>query len=359
MARRIKVLLLLCAALLQTAAAEPTPIKVGVVTPLTGPQAAWGNDTLDILRFLNAKYGQGKIDLIVEDDKCDSKEAAAIAHKFAAVNRIKYVIGPLCSGAALAAAPILDRAGVLTIATLPGAPSFSEAGDNIFRTRPSDIGAAELLAEYISKTHKNVGVVAEQTDYAQGMKEQFKKFAERNDLKVFEVDFLAGTADFRPLLLTMRQKSVESLLMIPQTEGTAALIAKQRRELKLEAPLYGSLVPGSRTFRDMAGEAAEGIIFAVIPSPADAGPEASELYKEYIDQYGPLRSVEYVFACTYNAYEGMRSALFSGQNPKEHLYSTKFKGLGGDFWFDRSGDIQGLSFTLKQYRNLEARALSR
>ena len=352
--RIFRVLLTLLAAIPSATTAQPAQMKIGVISSLTGPQAAWGSDTRDILLFLNSRYGRDRIQFVIEDDRCDSKDGAAIARKLADVDGIKYVIGPLCSGASLAAAPILDQAGIVTISTLPGSPAFSRAGDYIFRTRPSDVGAAKLLADYISRHHRSVGIIAEQTDYALGMKEQFRSFTNSSDMKIFEEDYLSGTTDFRPAFLRLRQKGVESFLMIPQSENPASLIAKQRRELKIDAPLYGSLVPGSSTFRNLAGDAAEGLIFAVIPSPEDGGPESRKLFEEYVAAYGPIRSVEYVFECTYDAYMAMNQALFSGQNPKDYLYRTTFRGLTGDFSFDANGDIRGLSFMLKQYRNQKA-----
>lgn len=337
-----------------TASGQSANIEIGVISSLTGPQAAWGEDTRDILLFLNSRSGQGRIGFVVEDDKCDSKEAAAIASKLANVDKVKYVIGPLCSGASLAAAPVLERAKVLTISTLPGAPSFSSAGDYIFRTRPSDVSAARLLADYIPRHHKSLGIVAELTDYAQAMKEQFKGFSKDSGIKISEEDYLSGTTDFRPIFLRLKQKGVDALFIIPQSDGPAALMAKQHKELQWNSQIYGSLVPGSSTFRNQAGDAAEGLIFAVIPSPEDAGPAAKRLFDEYVAQYGPIRSVEYVFECTYDAYMAMNQAVLSGKDPKEYLYNTTFKGLSGDFSFDRNGDIQGLKFILKQYRNLKA-----
>jgi branched-chain amino acid transport system substrate-binding protein len=339
----------------RTSAEEP--IKVGVISSLTGPQASWGNDTRDILLFLNAKYGRGRVEFVIEDDRCDSKEATIAAHKLVEVDRVRYVIGPLCSGASLAAAPILNRAKVLTIATLPGVPSFSNAGDYIFRSRPSDEGAGRLLAEYIGARHRRIGVITEQTDYALGLKEQFMRFAAPYHLAVLEEDQIPGSPDFRPSLLRFRQKSAEAILMLVQNEDPAANIARQRQEIKWRVPLYGSSIPASNTFRKLAGDAVDGIIFAVIPGFEDGDSEARKLQQEYVAAYGPMRSVEYIFECTYDAYMALVQALRSGGDPKEYLYTTTFKGLSGNYYFDKQGDIQGLAFVLKQYRGLSAHRL--
>lgn len=67
--------------------------------------------------------------------------------------------------------------------------------------------------------------------------------------------------------------------------------------------------------------------------------------------------MEYVFECVYDAFAALHAAIRSGEDPKDFLRKTRFKGLSGDFYFDQSGDIQGLSFVLKQYRGLNAEPL--
>ena len=60
-----------------------SPIRIGVIEPLSGPVAASGNYVrmgAEIARdWINAKGGVGgrKIDLVIEDNKCDPKRRRA------------------------------------------------------------------------------------------------------------------------------------------------------------------------------------------------------------------------------------------------------------------------------------------
>src|SRR5258708_28428021 len=86
MGKRASVLLALVVVALAALAVpgeSQAPIKIGVIEPLSGPVAASGNYVrmgAEIARdWLNAKGGIGgrKIDLLIEDNKSDPKEAAS------------------------------------------------------------------------------------------------------------------------------------------------------------------------------------------------------------------------------------------------------------------------------------------
>src|SRR5947209_18454840 len=80
-------LVLVALAALAVPGESQAPIKIGVIEPLSGPVAASGNYVrmgAEIARdWLNAKGGIGgrKIDLLIEDNKSDPKEAASTAEK--------------------------------------------------------------------------------------------------------------------------------------------------------------------------------------------------------------------------------------------------------------------------------------
>jgi branched-chain amino acid transport system substrate-binding protein len=92
-------------------------IKIAVLAELTGDAATYGTDVKNGVLFANQKYGAGLFELIIEDTKCNGKEAANAAHKVVVIDKVKFVIGFGCSGALLSAAPILERAKVVVMGT--------------------------------------------------------------------------------------------------------------------------------------------------------------------------------------------------------------------------------------------------
>lgn len=115
-------------------------IKIAMVIPATGPLTQYGDMVKKalplLLRQINAAGGiNGKIETTVVDDACEPKQGPVAANRV--VNdKIRYVIGPVCSGAAIAAAPIYSNEGVVVITPSATSPALTE-GKNfhfIFRT---------------------------------------------------------------------------------------------------------------------------------------------------------------------------------------------------------------------------------
>src|SRR5712691_1569800 len=88
------------------AAETKTPIKVGVLTPFTGPLAPMARDIADGARFyvdeVNGEMVGRKVELIVEDYEFKSAVALTKTKKLVERDRVHVVVGVILSAAALA-----------------------------------------------------------------------------------------------------------------------------------------------------------------------------------------------------------------------------------------------------------------
>src|SRR5581483_5276400 len=81
------------------AVAQQESIKIGVIQPLSGPVAASGNYIrmgAEIARdWINAKGGVlgKKVELLIEDNKSDPKEAATAAEKLIVKDKVPVIVG--------------------------------------------------------------------------------------------------------------------------------------------------------------------------------------------------------------------------------------------------------------------------
>ena len=93
-------------------------IKIGVTQPLTGPVAASGNYVVQGAKiaesFLNDSGGilGKKVQLIVEDNKSNPKEAVATAEKLIVGDKVPVLMGAWSSTYTLAVMPKLIEYGV-------------------------------------------------------------------------------------------------------------------------------------------------------------------------------------------------------------------------------------------------------
>src|SRR2546425_8664167 len=118
-----------------TSAQPAEPIKVGVIQPLSGPVAASGNYVrmgAEIARdWINARGGVlgRQINLLIEDNKSDPKEAATAAEKLIVRDKVPVIMGAWGSSMTLAAMPKLEGDGVPMEVETSSAASITKHGN--------------------------------------------------------------------------------------------------------------------------------------------------------------------------------------------------------------------------------------
>ncbi len=344
--------------LLSTKGNAEEKIKIGVSTALTGNAATYGTDIKNALLFASEKLAQGRYELLFEDDRCTGADAVSVAHKFVEVSKVRYVIGFACSGALLSAAPIYEKAKVVAISPGANAPAVSKAGDYIFRTTPSDAISAQVLLRYIHPRHKILGIISEETDYAQALAQEILKSNTSSELEIVTENFLTNASDVKPALLKLKSRNIDSLFINPQTEATFLLVLKQLKQLNFEVPVYGAYFPGSGAFLEQAGANAEGIVYADLPSLKEmVGAEGEKLYSEFEKKYGKPNAWDSLFVTSFEAFRALDLAIRSGHDVRTYLDEETFSGLVGKWSFDENGDINGIAHRLKVIRNGKATTL--
>ncbi len=343
--------LILCSFFLPSNLFADEQIKIGVSVALTGNASTYGTDIKNSIIFANKVLAGSKYKLIIEDDMCDGKTAVNVARKLIDIDHVKYVLGFACSSSLLATANLYNQAKVLVISSSASSSEISQAGDYIFRTVPSNDAIGKLLFDYVQSRHKTFGVISEETDFSQSLLQSFTKNNSPQIINIFSENFNTKEFDYKSLILRLKSKGIEGLLINSQTEATFLLALKALKEMKINIPVYGAYMPGSATFRANAGILAEGLIFADRPTAKDVfSPKGIDLLHSFNQEY-QLKGWEIVFASTWEAFQALHLAITSGQEPREYLYTNKFKGIFGDYTFDANGDIKGLQFLLKSIKN--------
>ncbi len=152
------------------------PLKIGVVLPLSGDAAVYGEPARNILQMAAEEINAGdgvkgqKLELIIEDGKCNGKDAANAAQKLINVDKVKVMIGGWCSSESLAIVPIAAQNKVAMLSAGSSSPKLTGINPIFARNYPSDAAQGSVLADiaYTDKGWKNVAFIQEQTDYAQG-----------------------------------------------------------------------------------------------------------------------------------------------------------------------------------------------
>lgn len=326
--------------------ADSSKIRIGVSAALTGNAASFGTDIKNALAFANVALAGGAYELVIEDDKCSSREAVSIAHKFINQQKIKYVLGLACSNVVLATAPLYEAARVIVISPSAASSEISQAGDYIFRTWPSVSLAARLLYDDIRKYPK-AGVLSEETDFAQTFLKDLQRLNNPEKTQLYNENYLTEQTDLRTALLRLKNKGISALFINSQTEITFLAALRQARELALPVQVYSIFWPGSSAFLKEAKDLANGIRYVDAPlGEAVFTLKGKRLMQEFRSQYGAPLYTELQVALAFEALRALHQAIQSGGNAKTYLYNTRFEGLFGPWRFDRNGDIVGLDYQL-------------
>jgi len=137
---------------------ERETIKIGAILSMTGDLAKYGEGVKNGINMaiedFNTERGTDLIiELIIEDDlSCKVKEAVTATKKLITVDKVDFIVGPMCSAAAVAAAPIAEENITIMISPSASTPDLSGSGRFIFRTYPSDKLKSIETVEFVATT---------------------------------------------------------------------------------------------------------------------------------------------------------------------------------------------------------------
>src|SRR5713226_7958593 len=199
--RALFVALTVIAALAAPAPAQET-VKVGVIQPLSGSVAASGNYIrmgAEIGRdWINAKGGVlgRKVELLIEDNKSDPKEAATAAEKLIVRDKVPVIVGAWGSSMTLAALPKLEEYGVPMVVETSSAATITKRGNPwIFRISPPSEMEALGLERYVDKLGiKRAEFLAVNTDWGRGAASAFGAMLKRRGVVVGAAEFMDQAA---------------------------------------------------------------------------------------------------------------------------------------------------------------------
>src|SRR3954470_21434213 len=249
---------------------KDAPIVIGGYWVISGPDTALGLDSKRGVEVafddIGNKIAGHDIQLVVEDDGCNAEGGQTAATKLATVPDMVAVLGPACSSAATAAAPILWKAGLTDIGTATTAPSLTAADRKpdyfgYMRTIYSDADQGFNDAEYFYKELKckTLATVHDGSPYASQLaKVAAKHFKELGGEVVAEEAVTPTDVDMRPMLTGIATKK-PCVLYFPVFVAATAQIVRQAPEIPdlKDTQLIGGSAVMAPGLLEAAGDAAK------------------------------------------------------------------------------------------------------
>ncbi|MFZ2635115.1 MAG: ABC transporter substrate-binding protein [Rectinemataceae bacterium] len=325
---------------------KASEIKIGAVSPLTGEAATFGLSTKNGMELAveewNAAGGLlGKqIKLIVEDDKGDPAEGAAVFSKLIEQDKVVAIVGGITSRVALAGAPIAQAAKVPMMTPTATNEKVTQIGDYIYRSCFIDPFQGTVAARFAFDDLgvRNAAVIFDLgNDYAKGLSETFSASLQSLGGQIVASEgYASGVTDFRAQLTKIVQ-SKPDCLYIPAYYNDVGLIAKQVRELGYTGPLVGSDGWDSSELVKIAGDSVDGGYFTNHYSKDDTRPEVQAIVQKYTAKFGAAPDALAVLA-----YDGMnimldaikRAGKTNNEAIRDALKATDLAAVGGQITFD-------------------------
>lgn len=224
------------------------PIKVGVYLDLTGQTSGFGQSTLNGIKMaaeeINAAGGISgrQLKLVIGDEQGEPDKIVAVVKKLIEEDKVHALLGEVASTYSLMAAPHAQAARVPMIAPSSTNPQLTQAGDYIFRTCFIDPFQGEALAKFAAltlKTKRAAIMFDPDSTYSQWLVTPFEReFIKLGGRIVRKQSYSQIDRDFSTQLTSIRAAKPD-VIYIPGYYSSAAIIAHQARQMKMNQPLLG------------------------------------------------------------------------------------------------------------------------
>jgi branched-chain amino acid transport system substrate-binding protein len=265
---------LICAAALGSAFAAD-PIKIGVVTPLTGTYAGIGQQVrwgLDLAASeINTAGGiMGRpLELTYEDEEANPSVAVQKAEKLIEIGKVDFLTGTVNSGSTLAVGQLAERSGKLIATTVSFADSITgdKCSPNVFRVNARAGQQSAALASWLAKEKPQAKVFYLGPDYEMGRSTvaAFKSNVERiGGSSLGEVFAPLDSKDYTQFFGQLRAARPQVLYTSVAGNDTVRLLT-QLQEFGLRDNITILGASGTVTSQNIGaiGKAAEGFVTGV------------------------------------------------------------------------------------------------
>ena len=333
-------------------------VKIAFAGPQTGSVAQYG-DMANVgveaaVEAINKAGGikGDKLQVVRYDDACEPKQAVAVANKI--VNdKIKFVVGHLCSGATQAASDVYEDEGILMISPSATGPAITQRGYKlVFRTIGLDSMQAPVAAGYIASHYKgkNIAVLHDKQQYGEGIATAIKKALDAKGVKVTLFEGLnAGDKDYNALITKLKRANIDFVYFGGYHPEMGTLL-RQAGQAGLKARFMGPEGTGNKEISAMAGEFSEGML-VTLPRLFENDPKNKALVAS-IKAAGKDPANAFVMP-SYTAVQVLAESIAkAGQDPAkvaEALRAGSFDTPIGKVGFDAKGDLKNFEFVVHEW----------
>jgi branched-chain amino acid transport system substrate-binding protein len=330
-------------------------IKIGVNEPLTGPFAASGTYVVNGAKIaadeINGKGGVlgKKIELVIEDNKSNPTEAAAVAEKLITADKVPVIMGAWGSSLTLAVMPkLLEYKVPMVVETSSSGKITTSGNPYIFRISPPSSVEAAAFKNILSKlSMKKADFLVINNDWGRGAAEDFGKVLKAGNVDVGLVETMDQAAQDMSAQLSKIKATDSDTIMVTTAVEQLTLVLKQAAALGIKKQIVttgGSQNPDQLITQ--AGTAANGTFHLTTFAPWYPDDTPNPVATKYFLEEWKRRGFNFAGATeSFRGYDGIRTIAAAMEKAgkaepdaiTKALWETELQGLNGKIKFEKQG----------------------
>jgi branched-chain amino acid transport system substrate-binding protein len=359
LALKAAILAFVCATF--AAQAQEKVIRIGVLTPISGPGSYFGvmgKEGIDLaLEQLKGGVNGYHLQVQYEDSACSPLQATNAVKRVLDQFRPHIVIGEECSDASLAIAPILEQARVPQLNAGSVTMKLTESGYKyVFRIFPNAAQQSLPLAKvaYDRLGARTAVILYEKTNAGNDNADGFEKpFVAMGGKVLAKIDFGRDVNDFTAIATRIASLGKVDVLPTFALEGQQVRLAQALAQAKVVRGGGGSAVQMGSIwlpygFDQKAGQAAEGYVRIVQFDPNEKRRMVQDFIKAFRAKYGADKVPTHINSHAYDTILLIAEAVRRGATDSESIRErfSRFKDVEvttGKISFDPKGQNSDLS----------------
>jgi branched-chain amino acid transport system substrate-binding protein len=333
---------------------DKSPIKIGVEIPTSGPLASAGTVYGLVAKALGTSQIPGtdtidgrKVQIVLRDNQGTGPGTAAATRQLIDQDKVAAIIGPLYTTEALAALPLIKKAGILEIA-LTGCPDCGDGSKypttfSVESDRPTQMPST--IARMQKAGVKKVAILESDDPTGTAYTDAFKSAASKAGLTIATtVTFSAGALDLGSQAAQLKSSGADAVYLASAVPTDVANAAKAMKEIQYEPYVFGNAAAAVTVVVEAVGPqwitkwAASGYgTRTTRPDPAPQDAKFADQVNAINPQIGSVAPIDLS--------AGVVDGFYLIKNAIEGTHSTDGKTLAK--WLEKNGYADGLKADYK------------
>jgi branched-chain amino acid transport system substrate-binding protein len=309
-----------------TAAHANEPIKIGLVTALSGQSALAGEAITRGLAIaideINAKgglLGGRKLELVRRDDEANPAKGVLAARELIFKEKVTVLFGGLDTPVSMAVVPLVNQEKVPFVGPWAAGTGITKNGANpnfAFRVSAVDEIVNIGMLDYAQKTFKAAkpGMILVNNPWGESNEKGLKAALAAKGLQAVGIEkFEANDVDIVPQLTRLRAAGADSLFMVGNV-GPSAQVVKSLDRMGWKVPIVSHWGPAGGRFTELAGPSGKNVHFVQTYSFfGKQGPVGERVIAALKAKYPAIKGPDDITPAVgvANAYDGMHLAALA------------------------------------------------